>query len=39
MAADLWNQDRLKVAEGAEGSADVVNIADLQELALEPNKR
>jgi hypothetical protein len=32
-------RDRLKDAEGAEGSADVVNIADLQESARERNKR
>jgi hypothetical protein len=32
-------RDRLKDAEGAEGSADLVNIADLQESARERNKR
>jgi len=32
-------RDRLKDAEGAERLADVVNIADLQELARERNKR
>lgn len=32
-------RDRLKDAEGADGLADVVNIADLQELARERNER
>jgi phage terminase Nu1 subunit (DNA packaging protein) len=32
-------RDRLKDAEGEERSADVVNIADLQELTRERNKR
>ena len=32
-------RDRLKDADGAERSADVVNIADLQELARDRNKR
>jgi predicted site-specific integrase-resolvase len=31
--------DRLKDTEGADGLADVVNIADLQELARKRNKR
>ena len=32
-------RDRLNDAEGADGLADVVNIADLQKLARERNKR